>query len=113
MAGRLMVALLGIVGAEKPLTSAFGRWARHVSEQIDNPVIGDAHAVSLLHAASGEVQISSPEGQYCLALSQIIDTGGIGIHNSQVLQKIGALSGQRGRGPLWDWYWHNYVAGIG
>jgi hypothetical protein len=91
-------ATLGVVARQYSPTGRFAAWRRGITQAIDPGGVFSGGLVNLALAAGGEVQMSSPLGQWMLKLSKAIEDGEDVGHSS-----LGPVHGQVGQGGFWTW----------
>jgi hypothetical protein len=91
-------AMVGIVAQQYTEHSKFGRWRRAVTMALDPGGVFSGGLVNLALACGGEVQLSSPLGQWMLKLSRNIE-GGASLNSSA----LSPVHSQIGQGPFFQW----------
>ena len=91
-------AMINLADQQYSSTSRFAAWRRAVTMALDPGGVFSGGLVSLAQACAGEVQLSSPLGQWMLKLSQDIEDGSVLISGA-----LGPLHGQIGQGPFLQW----------
>lgn len=89
------VEILRAVGAESSLNSALGRFCRKASGVVDGSDNGNLQ--ELLRSCGGEIQLSSPRGQWLMRLAKAIDDG------ASPGNTVRLADASRGRGAVSQW----------